>query len=60
MSDLKDSLMQWRYLVEAQVDFLRAVGEYRLDTAKAELVAALGCTQHSVASMKAQLPDDLG
>ena len=60
MSDLKDSLMQWRYLVEAQVDFLRAVGEYRLDAAKAELVAAVASNQLSVARMKAQIAQELG
>ena len=56
---LKEQFEMWRDVFKIQVDFLRELGEYRLNSAKSSLVAAVASNQLAVARMKAQVAQEL-
>jgi len=56
---LKEQFEMWRDVFKIQVDFLRELGEYRLNIAKSSLVAAVASNQLAVARMKAQVAQEL-
>ena len=56
---LKEQFEMWRDVFKIQVDFLRELGEYRLNAAKSSLVAAVASNQLAVARMKAQVAQEL-
>ena len=56
---LKEQFEMWRDVFKIQVDFLRELGEYRLNVAKSSLVAAVASNQLAVARMKAQVAQEL-
>ena len=57
--ELKEQFEMWRDVFKIQVDFLRELGEYRLNAAKSSLVAAVASNQLAVARMKAQVAQEL-
>ena len=57
--ELKEQFEMWRDVFKIQVDFLRELGEYRLNAAKSSLVAAVASNQLAVARMKAQIAQEL-
>jgi hypothetical protein len=56
---LKEQFEMWRDVFRVQVDFLRELGGYRLNSAKSSLVAAVASNQLAVARMKAQVAQEL-
>ncbi|MBT4694966.1 MAG: hypothetical protein HOB73_16640 [Planctomycetaceae bacterium] len=57
--DLKTKFEMWRDVFKIQVDFIRELGQYRLNVAKSSLVAAVASNQLAVARMKAQVAQEL-
>jgi len=56
---LKEQFEMWSDVFKIQIDFLRELGEYRLNAAKSSLVAAVASNQLAVARMKAQVAQEL-
>ena len=57
--ELKTQFEKWIDVYKIQVEFLRELGEYRLNVAKSSLVAAVASNQLAVARMKAQVAQEL-
>jgi hypothetical protein len=57
--ELKTQFEKWSDVFKLQIDFLRELGEYRLNAAKSSLVAAVASNQLAVARMKAQVAQEL-
>ncbi len=57
--DLKERFEIWRDVYALQIDFLRELGNYRLNAAKSDLVAAVASNQLAVARMKAHIAQEL-
>ena len=54
MAELPVRFEQWKVMVELQLDFLTRLGQYKLDVAKSDLVAAVASGQQAVGRIKAQ------
>ena len=59
MADLEQSLAHWQKMAELQVQFVVALGQYKAEVAKAELVEAVAAGEWAVARMKAQVVREL-
>jgi len=59
MSDLPVRFQQWKVMVELQLEFLTRLGQYKLDVARSELLAAVASSQLAVANIKAQVAQQL-
>ena len=57
--DLKERFEIWRDVYALQIDFLRELGNYKLNAAKSDLVAAVASNQIAVARMKAHIAQEL-
>ena len=57
--ELKEQFEAWRDVFRIQVEFLRELGQYRLNAAKSALVAAVASNQLAVARLKAQVAQEL-
>ena len=57
--DLKERFEIWRDVYALQIDFLRELGNYKLNAAKSDLVAAVASNQLAVARMKALIAQEL-
>jgi hypothetical protein len=57
--DLEEQLAKWTALMELRNQFVEKLGIYKLDTAKAELVTAVAAGQWTLASIKAQVAQEL-
>lgn len=57
--ELKEQFEAWRDVFQIQVEFLRELGQYRLNAAKSALVAAVASNQLAVARLKAQVAQEL-
>lgn len=57
--DLKERFEIWRDVYALQIDFLRELGNYKLNAAKSDLVAAVASNQLAVARMKAHIAQEL-
>ncbi len=57
--ELKEQFEMWRDVFKIQIDFLRELGEYRLNAAKSSLVAAVASNQLALARIKAQVAQEL-
>jgi hypothetical protein len=59
MTDLELALKHWQAMAELQVKFIEALAQYKAETAKAELVAAVAAGEWAVARMKASVVQEL-
>jgi hypothetical protein len=59
MTDLELALGHWQTMAELQVKFIAALGQYKAEVAKAELVAAVTAGEWAVARMKASVVREL-
>ena len=59
MADLELALEHWQKMAELQVKFVEALGQYKAEVAKAELVEAVAAGEWAVARMKAQVVQEL-
>lgn len=59
MAEMTDRFQQWKTMVELQLDFVTRLGQYKLDVAKSDLVAAVASSQLAVARIKAQVAQQL-
>lgn len=59
MGDLEQSFEHWQAMAELQVEFLEALGEYKLRVAKAGLAKAVTAQNWSLARMKATVAMEL-
>ena len=57
--DLKERFEIWRNVYSLQIDFLRELGNYKLNAAKSDLVTAVASNQLAVARMKAHIAQEL-
>ena len=57
--DLKERFEIWRDVYALQIDFLRELGNYKLNVAKSDLVTAVASNQLAVARMKAHIAQEL-
>ncbi len=56
---LQQAFERWKTMAELQLQFIETLGNYKLTTARAELVRAVMAGQWAVARMKAQVVDQL-
>ena len=59
MAELPVRFQQWKVMIELQLDFLTRLGQYKLDVAKSDLLAAVASGQQAVARIKAQVAQQL-
>jgi len=59
MAELPVRFEQWKAMVELQLDFISRLGQYKLDVARSELLAAVASNQQAVANIKAQVAQQL-
>jgi hypothetical protein len=57
--DLEDAFEHWQAMAALQIDFLEALGEHKLQAAKAELARAVAAQHWAVARMKATVANEL-
>jgi len=53
------TLQHWQTLAELQVQFVEALGQYKVETARAELIQAVAAGEWAVARMKAAIAREL-
>ena len=53
------TLQHWQTLAELQVQFVEALGQYKVETARAELIQAVAAGEWAVARMKAAMAREL-
>jgi hypothetical protein len=59
MTDLEQALKHWQTMAQLQVKFVEALGQYKVDVARAELTDAVAAGEWEVARMKAQVVKEL-
>jgi hypothetical protein len=59
-TELDNAFGRWKTMAELQLKFVEVLAQHKLETAKAELVAAVAGSEWSVARMKAHVAQELG
>jgi len=59
LTDLELALEHWQTLAELQVQFVEALAQYKAESAKADLIAAVTAGEWAVARMKARVAKEL-
>jgi hypothetical protein len=59
MTDLEIALEHWQAMAELQVKYVEALAQYKMEAAKAELLAAVTAGEWAVARMKARVMQEL-
>jgi hypothetical protein len=59
MTDLELALTHWQTMAELQVKFIEALGQYKAEVAKADMMAAVTAGEWAVARMKARVVQEL-